>query len=455
MKRASLLSALLALALAAIPAGAQDVSIPHRTFTLPNGLRLIVSEDRSTPIAAVDVWYLVGSGYEKPGRTGFAHLFEHVMFEGSKNVAEGDFDNLLEAAGARNNGSTNTDRTNYYEILPGNALDLALWLEADRMGGLLDEMSPAKLDGQRDVVKNERRQSYDNQPYGLLREVAAEALYPEGHPYSWTTIGSMDDLSAASLEDVQGFFRTFYAPNNALISVVGDVDADSVHRSVQRYFGWIPRGEPVTKPEVPMPQIPQTRYIMREDKVTLPQLSMIWRTTPRFTEDEAALDVLADILTSGKSSRLYKRLVYDEQIAQNAQSFNQAALLSGDFWITLRGKPDTDLDVLEAAVHEEIAKLAASAPAAAEVERAVNSIVTGFVASLETAIGKADQLNSYAYYAGDAGYAAEDLRRYRAVTPAAVQRVAREYLASENHIVISFVPEGKTELAAQATEMNR
>ena len=443
---------LLACTLATVPLAAQDIDIPHTTFTLPNGLRVIVAEDRSTPIAAVNVWYHVGSGYEKPGRTGFAHLFEHVMFEGSKNVKEGDFDNLLEAAGGNNNGSTNPDRTNYYETVPSNAVELALWLEADRMGGLLDDLNEQKLNSQRDVVKNERRQSYENRPYGLLYETAYEALYPKGHPYSWTTIGSMEDLSAATLDDVKEFFRTYYAPNNASIAIVGDVRTDEVRRTVERFFGGIPRGDEVRKPEIPVPAIAATRYITREDRVTLPDVSIIWRTGPRFSADDAALEVLGEVLSGGKSSRLYKRLVYDEQIAQMVSASNQAQLLSGDFWIRMRGKATTDLDVLERAAYEEIAKLAASGPTRQELERVINTLETGFVGSLERVGGfggKADQLNSYLYYTGDPGYVAKDLARYRAVTPADVQRVAREYLAGKNRVVISFVPQGKTALAAE------
>ncbi|HEX2204201.1 MAG TPA: pitrilysin family protein [Longimicrobium sp.] len=444
MKRLALL-----LALAAAPAAAQEVSIPHTTFELPNGLRVIVAEDHSTPVVAVNIWYHVGSGYEKPGRTGFAHLFEHVMFEGSKNVEEGDFDNLLEAAGASNNGSTNTDRTNYYEILPSNALPLALWLEADRMGGLLDAMSQSKLDGQREVVKNERRQRYENQPYGGLWEAAAQATYPAGHPYSWSTVGSMEDLSAASVDDVSEFFRTYYAPNNAVLAVVGDVDPAEVRRLVERYFGWIPRAAPVARPNIPVPALPATRYITKEDRVTLPELTMIWRTDKRFTADEAAVNALASILTGGKSSRLYKRLVYEQQVAQSTNAWNDAALLSGDFWIRVRGKADTDLDALEDAVNEEIAKLAAAPPSDEELQRTVNGIVTGFVSRLETVENKADQLNDYMYYTGDPGYVDEDLARYRALKPADIQRAAARYLAGKNRVVISFVPQGKTELAAQ------
>ncbi|HEU0013640.1 MAG TPA: pitrilysin family protein [Longimicrobium sp.] len=447
MKRLVLLLSLLA-----VPAAAQQVSIPHTTFTLPNGLRVIVAEDHSTPVAAVNVWYHVGSGYEQPGRTGFAHLFEHVMFEGSRYVKEGDFDNLLEAAGAWNNGSTNTDRTNYYEVMPSNAVELALWLEADRMGGLLDAFNEGKLNGQRDVVKNERRERVDNAPYGALGETASALLYPSGHPYSWSTIGSMDDLSAASVEDVSSFFRRYYAPNNASLAIVGDVNTAQVRQWVERYFSGIPRGAEVAKPRIPLPQLAATSYTVKEDRVSLPELSMVWRSGPRFSADEAPLDVMSDILASGKSSRLYKRLVYDEQVAVFTQVGNDARLLAGDVWVRIRAKPDVDLDRIEAAVLEEIARIAQTPPTQEEVQRALNGRTTGFVSGLETVAGKADQLNEYLYFTGDAGYAERDLARYRAVTPADVQRVARQYLQGRNHIVISFVPQGKTALAAEENQ---
>jgi zinc protease len=436
------------LLLLAAPLAAQEVNIPHTTFTLANGLKVIVAEDHSTPVAAVNIWYHVGSGYEHPGRTGFAHLFEHVMFMGSRDVPQGRFDQLLENAGGSNNGSTTTDRTNYYEILPSNAVPLALWLEADRMGTLLDSLTQGKLDTQRDVVKNERRQRYENQPYGLMWETAYDALYPAGHPYHWTTIGSMADLSAASLEDVKSFFRSYYTPNNAVLTVAGDVNTADVRRWAQQYFGWIPRGPAVTRPSVPVPPIAATRYITKEDRVTLPQLSMTWRTGPRFSNDEAALNALAQILTGGKSSRLYKRLVYEQQTAQTTSAFNDANLLSGDFWVIIRGKPGTQLDSMEAAVDEEIAKIAATPPTAEELQRVLNGIETAFVQNLETVQAKADQLNDYEYFAGEPGFAARDLARYRALTPADVQRVAREYLQGKNRIVMSFVPQGHTELAA-------
>ena len=431
-----------------LPAVAQEVGIPFESHELPNGLRLIVHEDSSVPMAAVNVWYHVGSGYEEPGRTGFAHLFEHIMFEGSANVPEGDFDTLLEAAGAVNNGSTNPDRTNYYEIVPSNAVDLALWLEADRMGGLLETMSPQKLDVQRDVVKNERRQSYENRPYGMFWETAAAALYPDRHPYSWSTIGSMDDLSAASLEDVSAFFRKFYAPNNAVLVVTGDVDADRIKAQVERFFGWIPRGNPVAKPDLPIPPIPETRHITLEDRVTLPQVSLMWRTGKAFSSDDAALSALAAILTDGKNSRLYNRLVYDEQVAQSVTAFNDSQLLSGDFYIQVMGKEDMDLDRLEAAVLEEVGRIASEPPSAEELQRVQASVETGLIGGLQTLSSRADQLNSYFYYTGDPDHAAEHLAAYRALTPANIQRVARDYLADRNRVVISIVPTGRSDLAA-------
>jgi zinc protease len=446
---AMLKRALLLLALSAAPAAAQDVGIPYRSFDLPNGLRLLVHEDHTVPMAAVDVWYHVGSGYEQPGRTGFAHLFEHLMFEGSRNVPEGAFDNLLESAGAVNNGSTTSDRTNYYEVMPSNAVPLALWLEADRMGGLLATMTQEKLDLQRDVVKNERRQSYENRPYGMFYPTASKALYPEGHPYSWPTIGSMTDLSAATKEDVEAFFRQYYVPNNAVLVVAGDVHPDSVYALVRRYFGSIPRGSAVTKPDIPVPAIPQTRYLTLEDRVSLPQVNLIWRTGKAYSPDDAPLSALAAILTDGKNSRLYRRMVYTEQVAQSVGAFNDSELLSGDFYLRITGKEDLDLNRLQREALEEIAKIAASPPTAEELQRVKSGIETQLVGGLETVLGKAEQLNQYLYYTGDPDHVQEVLESYRSLTPADVQRVARQYLEGKNRIVISIVPTGRTELAAK------
>jgi len=447
MKRIHLILPLLL----ATPLAGQEVSIPHTMFELPNGLTVIVHEDHSTPIAAVNVWYHVGSAYEQPGRTGFAHLFEHVMFEGSANVPRGEFDRLLEGAGGVSNGSTTPDRTNYYETVPSNAVELALWLEADRMGHLLETMSQEKLDIQREVVKNERRQRYENQPYGMFFEAIFAALYPPGHPYSWSTIGSMEDLSAASLEDVESFFRTYYVPNNAVLVVAGDVDTDHIRGVVERLFGGIPAGAEVEKPRVEVPPIPETRHLVMEDRVTLPQINLAWRGRPFFAEGDAALDALAQILGNGKNSRLFRRLVYEEQIAQDVIAFNNSQLLSGDFFIRITGREGQDLRVLEAATLEEIERLAESGPTPEELERVVNGIETGAVSGLELALGKADQLNLYYYYTGDPDHAEEDLARYRSLTPADVQAAAREFLVDANRIVLSIVPQGSTGLAPEGT----
>ena len=313
--------------------GAQSIpKIKYEKYTLPNGLEVILHEDHSTPIVAVNTWYHVGSGDEKPGRTGFAHLFEHIMFMGSEHVAVGVFDKELEAAGGDNNGSTTEDRTNYYEVVPSNALPLALWLDSDRMGFLLPTMDLPKVDLQRDVVKNERRQSVDNVPYGRSEEVILAALYPKGHPYSWSVIGSMADLSAASLDDVKNFFRTYYAPNNATLTIAGDFDPASVKTLVRQYFGDIPRGPTVpARPSVPVVTLAKDTFLVMEDRVQLPRAFYNWPTVKLFAPDDAALDVLASVLTSGKNSRLYKKLVYDMQIAQNVRASQQSSRLAGYF----------------------------------------------------------------------------------------------------------------------------
>ena len=447
MKRLALL-----LALAAAPAAAQEVSIPHTTFELPNGLKVIVAEDHSTPVVAVNVWYHVGSGYERPGRTGFAHLFEHVMFEGSKNVKEGDFDNLLEAAGASNNGSTNTDRTNYYEILPSNALPLALWLEADRMGGLLDAMSQSKLDGQRDVVKNERRQRVDNVPYGRAFETVLAALYPATHPYSWPVIGSMADLSAASLDDVKEFFRTYYAPNNATIVVAGSFDRDSVKTWVERWFGGIPRGPALPPRPEPAPvKLAKDTVLVLEDRVQLPRFWYTWPTVKGYAPDDAALDVLGYVLAGDKSSRLYKRLVYDAQVAQSVSAFQDGSRLAGIFMIDVTPKPGQSPTRLAAMAEEELVRVQREGITERELARAKNSIRSSFLDRLAGVYGKAELINTYNYFVGTPDWVRQDAARYDGLTAADVQRVARQYLAQPK-VVLSVVPEGQRTLAVRAAE---
>ncbi|GMV07836.1 MAG: zinc protease [Gemmatimonadota bacterium] len=449
-----------AILVAAQPAVAQeggdrvDVHIPYTQFTLPNGLNVIVHRDASLPVASVNVWYHVGSKNEKPGRTGFAHLFEHVMFEGSANVPEGDFDNHLEAAGGVNNGSTSNDRTNYWENIPSNALELALWLEADRMGFLLETMTQEKLDVQRDVVKNERRQGVDNQPYGLAFETVYANLYPADHPYHWPVIGSMDDLSAATLDDVKDFFRTYYAPNNASLSIAGDVSDAQVRRLVEKYFGDIPAGPPIPAVEVPDPSLASDRELVLEDAVQLPRLYVAWHAPRGFTGEDAALDVLSSVLTDGKSSRLFKRLVYDEQIAADVSAFQNGQEVAGSFWIIATAKPEVSLERLATAIREELDRLVAEGVNREERDRAVNGVETAFVRSLERVGGfggKADRLNEYHFMTGTPGWVRQDLARFQKVDEAAVVDAARTWLAGKPAVWLSVVPRGRTDLAASAS----
>jgi zinc protease len=439
--------------LAAGTAAAQDarLQVPYTQFTLPNGLNVILHQDRSTPMVTVNLWYNVGSGREKPGRTGFAHLFEHILFEGSANVPEGKFDEWLEAAGGSNNGSTSTDRTNYYEDVPSNALELALFLESDRMGHLLGAMSPAKVDGQRDVVKNERRQSYENRPYGMASLALDSAMYPPSHPYSWPTIGSMEDLSAASYDDVVEFFRTYYAPNNASLSIAGDIDLDRARRLVEHWFADVPAGKPVPPIEAPPAVLTAEKRMVLEDRVQLPRLYMCWLTPPMYAPGDAELDVLSGVLSGGKNARLYKRLVYDMQVAQDVASYQGSASLSSQFCIVATARAGHGLAELEAVIQEELARLRAEPPAEREVQRVVNQLEASFLDRLERVGGfggKADQLNAYYWRTGNPDWFAEDLARYKALAPNDITAAVRAHLRDDGRVVLSVVPNGKPELAA-------
>ena len=446
---------LAAVALGAAPALAQPSArgaggvpvLAVQKYTLPNGLEVILHEDHSVPVVAVNTRYKVGSGDEKPGRTGFAHLFEHVMFMGSQHVPVGAFDRWLEAAGANNNGTTNGDRTNYYEWMPSNALPLALWLDADRMGYLLPTMDQAKLDVQRDIVKNERRQSYDNQPYGRAYETIAAALYPTGHPYSWPTIGSMADLSAASLDDVKEFFRTYYAPNNATLVIAGDFDPDSAKAWVRRYYGDIPRGPALPPRPDPAPvRLARDTVLVLEDQVQLPRVWYAYPTVRAFAPDDAALEVLGTILAGDKTSRLYRTLVYERQIAQSVSAGQSGDRLAGAFTIDVTPKQGQRPVDLARLVDAELARLARGGVTARELARAKTGIRVGFLDRLASVNGKADLLNYYNQFVGTPDYVRQDAARYDAVTAADVQRVARRYL-QQPKVVLTVVPTGRRELA--------
>jgi zinc protease len=407
-------------------------------------------EDHSVPIVTVNTWFHAGSGDERPGRTGFAHLFEHIMFMGSQHVPTGDFDRLLEAAGANNNGSTTEDRTNYYEDGPSNAVPLMLWLDADRMGYLLPEITEDKVNIQRGVVQNERRQSYENQPYGLAEENIIARLFPRGHPYSWPVIGSMADLAAATIEDVRDFFRTYYAPNNATIVIAGDINPAQVRRMVEQYFGSIPRGPAVTRREAPPVRLERNVYHTLEDRVQLPRVYNAWHSVRAFADDDAPLQVLGSILASGRSSRLYRRLVYELQIAQDVTAYQEDGRLDGKFMIYATARPGRELNELQRVIDEEIRRIAESGPTPREVQRVQNQVEARFLGQMERVGGfggKADQLNYYNYFVGTPDYFERDLERFRRVTPADVQRVARDYLTQRRRVVLSVVPQGRTNLA--------
>ena len=429
-------------------AGAQTVpKIKFEKYTLPNGLEVILHEDHSTPIVSVNTWYKVGSGDEKTGRTGFAHLFEHIMFMGSQNVPVGEFDKQLEAAGADNNGSTTEDRTNYYENLPSNALPLALWLDADRMGFLLPTMDQAKLDLQREVVKNERRERVDNVPYGRGDEMILAALYPKGHPYSWSVIGSMEDLGAASLDDVKNFFRTYYAPNNATLTIAGDFNPAEAKRLVALYFGGIQRGPAMpARPNVAPVTLAKDTFLILEDRVQLPRAFYDWPTVKIYDKDDAALDVLAAVLASGKNSRLYKRLVFDMQIAQQVFASQQSSKLAGRFEIDVTPKPGQSPAAIDKVVQEELQKVMNEPITDRELERVKNSYRASFLNRLSGVLGKSEILNSYNYMAGNPDYVQQDAARYEKVTRADVQRVAKQYLG-KHKVVLTVVPEGKRDMA--------
>jgi len=456
MKFRPVLAPLIALAvLAPGPAAGQEtkkLAVPYIQFTLPNGLDVILHEDHRVPLVAVSAWYHVGSAREKPGRTGFAHLFEHIMFEGSGHVAEGNFDNWLEAAGGDNNGSTDNDRTNYWETVPSNALELALFLESDRMGYLLDSLNLEKVNVQRDVVKNERRQSYENRPYGMAFLKLPEELFPPNHPYHWPVIGSMEDLTAASYEDVVQFFKTWYGPNNTSLVVAGDIDPADARRKVEKWFSDVPRGAPVPPIAAPPAVLTSEKRLTLEDHVQLPRLYVAWLSPHLFAPGDEAMNVLARVLASGKNSRLYKRLVYDLQIAQDVSASQNSGPLGSAFILIVTAREGHGLSEIEKVVSEELAKVKRDPPATRELERAVNQIEAAFYGGLERVGGfggKADQLNAYEFYAGRPDYFAEDLARYTSLDTDDIQAAASRYLRDDARLVLSVVPQGKKNLAAQ------
>jgi zinc protease len=413
-------------------------------YTLPNGLEVILSEDHRVPLVAVDIWYHVGADKETKGRSGFAHLFEHIMFQGSKNVPEDQFFPLLEGAGATViNGTTDFDRTNYFETVPTNQLDLALWLESDRMGFLLDTLTQERLDNQKAVVRKERQQSVENVPYGTPEEQLFKALYPDPHPYFGYVIGTHEDLEAATLDDVRGFFKTWYVPNNATLVVVGDYDPATIKGKIEKYFGSLKNGEEPKSPPVETKPLAKEVRLALTDEVELPKVYMAWITAPAFKPGDAELTVAASVLAEGKSSRLYTALVHDQQIAQEVKAYQYPLTLGSVFVVEVLGKPGQKPEALEKAAWTVMEGLRATPPTEDEVTRARRAWQASTLRGLEQLGGfggKADVLNYYNHHTGDAAYIDEDFARFAAVTPAAMQKVFSEQIKADNRVVVHVTP---------------
>lgn len=432
----------------------RDPDVPTITFTdrrLDNGLRVIVSEDHLAPVVAISLWYEVGSRHETPGKTGFAHLFEHFMFQGSRHVSKAEHMAIVQSAGGVNNATTFFDRTNYFETLPSHQLELGLWLEADRMATLLDALSQDNLDNQREVVKNEKRQTYDNRPYGSFYEKLMAAVFPSGHPYHHTPIGSMEDLDAASVEDVVSFFGTWYAPDNAVLSIVGDIDEGPALRAVERFFGPIPAAGSFPTP----PASDVSRLIGREvrevvpDSVPLERVHLGYRIPVFGTPEFDALEVLSQILAGGKGSRLHRHLVRERRIAQDVTAFALplvagASIYAG--WVTAR--PESDAATVEAAYLAELERLSSEPVTEDELDRAQALIESSELGALGRVEEVADRLSMYATYFDRPELINEQLSRYRAVDPAAMLDVARQVFREDNRAVITYVPAVAQEVAA-------
>jgi zinc protease len=433
-----LVAVLMASASSFAQSGAKLPPINTREYKLKNGLTVVFHHDDSTPIVAVNVFYHVGSKNEATGRTGFAHLFEHMMFQGSKNYVDGW--RGVDELGGNVNGTTDQDRTYYFEAVPSNFLERVLYMESDRMGNLLDAMSQEKLDNQRDVVKNERRQRVDNQPYGTASERIDEIIFPEGHPYHHSVIGSMADLSAASLEDVKSFFRQYYAPNNAVLVLSGAFDEAQARKWIEQYFGTISKGKDIDRPNPAAPKLSgEIRKSYEEFGINVPRLWMVWPGVRQFSTDEAALDMLSSILSTGRGSRLQSNLVYGKELAQPVFASDQTSEVGGQFQITATARPGKSLEEIEKEINIEIERIKNEPPTAAEMTRALNIRESSAIFGLQTVLGKGSQIASYTGYLGKPDNFQADIDRYRKVTAADVQRVAKQYLSADR-LVMSYVP---------------
>jgi predicted Zn-dependent peptidase len=420
-----------------------EIKVTYDKYKLPNGLVVILHEDHSLPLVAVNTMVKVGSRFEEPKRTGFAHLFEHLMFMGTHRAPTKAFDAWMEAEGGWNNAWTSEDRTDYYDVGPAHALPLLLWLEADRFASLAAEMTKEKLDVQRGVVRNERRQTTENEPYGKVELRLPELLYPPGHPYHHPVIGSHEDLQAATLDDVKSFFNRFYVPNNASLVVAGDFNPGEVKPLIEKWFGAMPKA---TVPAAPVASAAKLGKIVREtipDNVELGKVVVAWHSPARYAPGDAELDLLSVVLTEGKASRLYKALVYDQPLAQEVSAVQSSGDLGSSFQIEAIAQPGVPLAKLEAAIDAELKKVTGEPVSADELLRAKNQYETGFVSRLQSVVARASMLNQYETFVGDPGWAEKDLERYRAVTADALLRTAKSTLDPNARVIIHCVPQEK------------
>ena len=415
------------------------LDINYKKFTLDNGLEVTLYKNDSFPTVAVNLWYKVGSANEVPGKTGFAHLFEHMMFQGSKNIPKEKHFAYIQEVGGTLNGSTSMDRTNYYETLPSDSLELALWLESDRMGFLLDALTQEKLDNQKDVVMNERRQNYDNQPYGLAWEILFSNLYPENHPYHWPTIGWMEDIEKFELNDVINFFRTYYSPGNASLVIGGNFDEQNAENLVKKYFADIPSNNNIPELKIPSVKLTENKKIIHNDNIQLPRIYLAWHSCKGYGKDDAVLDILADILAGSKNSRLQKELVHNKQIAQSISAFQYSAKQNGSFYIIATAKPKVELSTLKSEILRIINSILENGIEEKEFQRAVNSYKSSFIYSLQNLSTLTNQINNYNCNLGEPNSFIYDIERYELLKKENVVNAVENYL-TKPFIELNIIP---------------
>lgn len=419
------------------------LDITYIKYELENGLEVILHENDNLPLAAVNLWYKVGSARESEGKSGIAHLFEHMMFQGSENVEKEMHFKHIQEAGGTLNGSTTIDRTNYYEKLPSNFLELALWLESDRMGFFLPALDQVKLDNQKDVVFNERLERYDNQPYGLAWELLLKNLYQNDHPYSWPTIGYAEDIKNFNLTDVTNFFSSYYSPNNASLVIAGSFDIEETKLLIQKYFGEIKPGKQIEPINVKHSELSDIKLIHHEDNVHLDRIYLSWLTEKAYSENDAALDILSDLLAGSKNSRLHKSLVFEKEIAQEVSAFQFSGMYAGHFTIVATAKPGVSLEEIKSEIFKEIEMIIKNGITEKEITRSKMGIKSGFVFSLQNLESLADYLNSYNFYLNEPNSFAYDLNRYDKVEIDNISKIAEVYL-SKSYVDLRIVPKSNS-----------